>query len=207
MKPTFSSSVLVLVLSIAATAILSGADAPPKSKTLVDFTHEDHERNGPEMVAIHRYDYAWGTWDKVSFLGGKGLLIPAVSGEGVIGANNRLVFGTATHVEIELAIGNRNEADAVTFGLVDADGTQVSWNMPLAGQPRGQKLTFRLALDQPERTESAGSKPGLDRAKLKKWELTGNWQPPQVEVVFVRIGAVALAPAASAATPLPPPVP
>lgn len=189
MKLSLTRRLLVVALAVSASLITTAAEKAPKSKTLVDFTREDVERNGADVRQIHRYDFAWNAWEgKLVFLEKRGLLVPALPGDGVFGANSRLSFGPATRAELEVVIGNRNEAESFNFTLVDSDGTQASWSLPLKDQRKGEKLTYHLALESPDRTENSGKKPGLDTARIKKWEIKGNWQPAPLEVLFVRIG-------------------
>lgn len=195
MKPTLPRVLVLTSLLAVSTALSFAAEAAAKAKTLIDFTRRDVEFDGGSPKPINKYDYSYEAWNgKLVYLEGKGVLIPALPGNGGMGKDGGLNFGAATAGQIEIAIGNRNEAESFTVSLVDTDGTEVSWYLPLKDKPRGVPITFALPLDQPGKEDKPGKKPGLNKAKIKTWQIKGNWQPAKLEIVLIRL--VALPPTA-----------
>lgn len=180
-------------LLAAATALPAAAadTKAPKPRTLIDFTREEVEIDGGQPRPIRKYDYAFEAWEKKPvFLEGKGILIPAVPGNGGIGKDDRLGIAKASACELQIVIGNRNAAESFTVSMVDADGTEVSWYLNLKDRPRGMPLTYTLDLAAPDKEDKPGKKPGFDRARVKTWQIKGNWQPAAIEIVLVRLSAV-----------------
>lgn len=185
-------SLLALLLACVST---HAAEPKSKNKTVLDLTERSVNIEAGLPKPVNRYEYTFGSWqDKVTFLQDRGILVPYLPGDGGFGSNDRLNFGKSTAAEIHLVIGNRNESEAVSFGLVDGDGTDCSWTLPLKDKPRGAPLRFTIDLTRPDHVEKPGKTPGFDPKKTKTWQFKGNWQPAKVEVVFSRIVALAPAP-------------
>ncbi|MBE2214481.1 MAG: hypothetical protein IAE82_11470 [Opitutaceae bacterium] len=190
--PSLLSRGIALACFLAASGSFAfAADGKPKPKVLVDFTRQDAEIEAGVPKPIKKYDYSFEAWNnKLVFLDGKGILIPALPGRGGMGTDNRLSIGaTNTHCLIEFIIGNRNESESFTLSMVDADGTDVSWYINLKDKPRGVAITMPLDLAKPDMEDKPGKKPGFDKTKTKSWQIKGNWQEPKLEVLLVRISA------------------
>ena len=182
--------VLATLLALSS-ACLFATDAKTKAKTLIDFTKRDVEFDGGSPKPVNKYDYSYEAWDgKLVFLEGKGVLIPALPGNGGMGRDAGLTFGASTAGEIAIAVGNRNEAESFTVSMVDTDGTEVSWYLSLQDKPRGLPISYPLPLDQPSKEEKPGKKPGFNMAKIKTWQIKGNWQPAKLEIILIRLTAL-----------------
>jgi hypothetical protein len=170
--------------------LLSEAHAAPKPTILIDFTDSHREMNG---TVSHEYDYAWGDWGDghVIDLNGKGTLIKAASGKGGLGENKTAVrLHRSSAIDFIYVIGNANKAAAINFAVTDDDGTEFQWTIPLAGKTAGQMLLQRLDLSKPDSTPNAGKTPGLDRKHVASWQVRGDFQTSQVEVLLVKVGTL-----------------
>ena len=185
--PTYLKTVLSLIVALAAAAALRADTAGAKHKELIDFSIQEVERNGAELNPIRKYTWTSGAWkDKIRYLPRQGLLVPFVSGKGNFGGDKSAKLAGYGFFEVVLTIGNRNKAQNIRVVLTDSDDTEAVWELPLAGKPAGKSLVFRLPLDKPDREEKPGKKPGLDKEKLRKWQVSGNWQDAEVEVLLER---------------------
>jgi hypothetical protein len=188
---TYLSPILAVLLILGAASPLPAAPKAPKSKTLLDFTSQDVERNGAETKVIKRYGYSYDQWNgKVTFLEDQGLLLPFVTNKGGFGGDKSMKLADYSAVELALVIGNRNEATACAITLIDADGTEATWNLPLANKPRGVEQIYHLDLANCDKEDKPGSAAGLDKAKIRKWQIKAAWQEKKIEVLFVRLNAV-----------------
>lgn len=179
----------IAALLVAAAPVVR-AEGQPKAKELIDFTVQEVDHVGSEFKPIKKYDYAYEDWkDKITFLKGRGLLIPAVPGKGVMGGNKDLSLANFNALVVVAVIGNRNEADSIAVTLIDSDGTEATWWLQLAGKPVGTALAFRLDLAKPDQEEKPGKTPGLNKAKIKKWQIKGNWQTAKAEVLLAKLVA------------------
>lgn len=166
------------------------AESAPKSKTLIDFTVQEFERNGTDMKPLNKYSYTYEGWkDKITYLQSKGLLVPYLPGKGGMGGDKSMNLTDYGFAVLAVVIGNRNEAESFALTLIDADGTEATWYLQLAGKPRGVGIGYRLDLAQPDKEEKPGKTPGLNKAKVKKWQIKGNWQEPKAEVLLVKLEA------------------
>lgn len=182
---------LVSLLVLGMIAPLGAATKPAKPKTLLDFTQQDVERNGAEITVNKRYGYSFGEWQgKITFLEDRGLLIPFVVNKGGFGGDKGMKLADYSAVVLVAVIGNRNEATTFGLTLTDADGTEATWYLPLADRPRGAEQLYRLDLARCDQEEKPGGTPGLDKAKIKKWQIKAGWQEKRIEVLVVRLDAV-----------------
>ena len=185
----FSAFTFVCAMFVATPAVAE--DAKPKNKTLIDFTRQDSERVGAEIIVKKRYDWASGSWDKnLGFLEGEGLLINYVSGKGNMGGDKSMKLGDFDSAYLIIVIGNRNAGSSLGVRLIDADGTEAVWNFPLAGKPVGTALICRMLLAKPDKEDKPGKVPGLDKTKIRKWQISGDWQEAKMEVLLVKLGAM-----------------
>lgn len=160
--------------------------AKPREDKIVDFTDFRREKG---KVVLRPYEYAYGDWDKhVIELVDRGVLVQASTGKGGIAENSTQVrFRDYSALALYFSIGNANQAQAIGLMLEDADGTQQSWQIRLAGRPSGQPMRLRLHLDKPDSTDNPGKRPGLDLAAIKMWQLKGDWSDRKVEVLLIRL--------------------
>lgn len=158
-----------------------------KSEVLLDFKHIS--RDGPEGPVYRCYEYAWNDWNKkIIDLPGKGALIQAPSGKGNLGENKTMLKLHKTPViEIDYIIGNANQAGSLNFKLIDKDGTEWTWPIPLSGLARGTDQKLRLDLTKPGTESKPGKTAGLDLAKINTWEIIGDWGAAKVEVLLVQV--------------------
>lgn len=171
--------------------VMSTATAA-QPRVVIDFT--DHGYDPFEKKARRPYEFSYNDWDKkrVSGLPGKGTLIQAPSGKGGMGENNTAVsFAKADAVGLIYVIGNGNTAKVLSFALTDRDGTEAKWTVPLEGKPKGQPQVAEFHLTRPERTDKPGKTPGLDLKKISSWQVQGDFQPANVEVLLVKLMAAA----------------
>ena len=163
----------------------------PKNKTLIDFTHQDTDRAGAEVTVRKRYGWASGSWDKnLVLLEGQGLLVNHVSGKGNMGGDKSANLAEFESAFLIIVIGNRNAASSLGVRLIDADGTEAVWNFPLAAKPVGTALVCRMPLATPDKEDKPGKVPGLDKKKIRKWQIAGDWQEAKMEVLLVKLGAM-----------------
>ena len=182
--------VYALVFTFLAAVSLQ-AETKVKRKPLLDFTVQDVERDGAEVKESKRYGYSFETWNnKIALLEGRGLLIPYLPGKGGCGGDKSMQLTDYSAVELTAVIGNRNEATGFGITLTDADGTEATWNLALAGKPRGAAVVYHLDLAKCDKEDKPGKTPGLDKAKIKKWQIKGNWQEAKAEVLVVKLTAV-----------------
>lgn len=191
--------ILVVLIAVTSTFTVRAAGGPAKSKTVLDFTRQDEDRLGSSTVYASRFEFSTDAWkEKIVFVDGRGLLVPARPGNGGFGADYRIDFGASTVAEIDVVIGSRNESESFVLALGDSDGTRVSWTLPLGGKSIGQKISYRLSLQNPDSVDAAGKKPGFEHTKIRHWEFRGNGQPDKIDITFVRIAAVPPEPTAAA---------
>ena len=164
--------------------------AASRPKTLIDFgsTRMIGDPTG-SMTIARVFDYAWNDWqgDGLIDLRGKGTLIRSKTGKGNLGQEGtRIVFDRSPALEFQYVVGADNQAKSLTFKLVDQDGTEGTWTIPLEGRPRQQLSTVRFDLAKPDNVKG-GKKPGLDVKRIDKWEITGDWQDAPTEVLLVKL--------------------
>lgn len=181
--PRFTPLLRCLALLLFFPAVLASA----KEEEILDFKTI---RRDPDGTIFKCYQYSFGDWGggKVIDLRGRGALIQAPSGKGGIGENKTLVrFDKTPVVELVLVIGNANNANAISFGLTDRDGTEQTWQIPLAGLPKGLDQRIRLDLTKPSSEQKPGDKPGMDLKRLSVWQVRGDFTAPNVEVLLVQL--------------------
>lgn len=180
------NTLAVLLVALAAIPAAQ-ADSQPKVKSLIDFRQRTVERDGASMREVNKYGYAYGDWDKkIIFLEGRGLLVQAPGGQGGFGGDKSIKIKPGQVLALEVVIGNQNKAAGFGVNLTDADGTEQSWNLPLAGNQSGVGLVYQINLGKCDRESKPGSKPGLDTTRIKKWQIQGNWQKDFSELLVVQ---------------------
>jgi len=181
---------------LAIVLLIAGVLAPlnvavARDEVVIDFTDMLRNTDGSRQRS---YDYGYGDWGnagkKVIQVLGKGLILNLAGSKGGIGANSDLDFGKNTHARFEVVIGGRNQAANITFALVDSDGTDASWDIPLKDQPTGQPVAYLLDMTKPSREDKPGKKPGINLKKLKSWQLRGNFQDLPVELLVIKLVSV-----------------
>lgn len=193
MKSSLFRGLVLASIVVVSGAFALAADSKPKTKVLIDFTKEEVEVENGIPKPMHKYDYSFETWSgKLVFLQDKGVLVPGLPGRGGMGKDDHLAINAAaTSCLMEYAIGVRNESESFTITMVDSDGTDVSWFVSLKDKPRGVPLSVTLDLAKPDKEDKPGKKPGFDKTKTKTWQIKGNWQEPKIELVLIRLSAVA----------------
>jgi hypothetical protein len=170
-----------------AVLLLLPAVLAAKEEVLLDFTRVTRD---PDGTVYKCYQYAFGDWDggKVIDLRGKGALVQAASGKGGLGENKTLVrFDKTPLVALYFIIGNANQAKAISFGLTDKDGTEQTWQIPIAGLPSGPIQQVRLDLTKHSSEQKPGKTPGMDLKKIVTWQVRGDYTDPKVEVLLVQL--------------------
>ncbi|MFZ5496928.1 MAG: hypothetical protein ACOZE5_16540 [Verrucomicrobiota bacterium] len=175
------------ILPILCLLSLSAA-ASAKEEVLLDFRHVSRDP-GPNGKVYRCYEYAWNDWNrKIIDLAGKGALIQAPSGKGNLGESKTMLkLHKTPDIEIHYLIGNANKAGGLNFKLIDKDGTEWTWPVPLSGLARGIEQRLRLDLTKPGNETKPGTKPGLDLARLSTWEFIGDWGAAGVEVLLIKV--------------------
>jgi hypothetical protein len=178
---------MALVLTSAASPSLATA-AQPKENVILDFTYTRKDP-GPSGQLFRAYQYVWDTWDKhVADLPGRGALIKAPTNRGVMGENRTVAdFAGLTSVDIYFVIGTANMAKQLAFDLVDSDGTEQTWTIPLTDKTPGHLVTQHLDLTNCDQAGKPGKKPGLNLKKIDTWQIKGDWSEPPVEVLLVKV--------------------
>ena len=188
--PTYLTTVLALVVASLVASPLAAETKTAKSKLLIDFTAPEIEHIGVQVKEIKKYDWASDSWkDKLVTLNKRGLLIDFVTSNGNFLGHKDMKLAQYGFFEVSIVIGNRNKAESFSVVLTDSDGTEALWSLPLAGKPRGVSLTYRLDLAKCDLEQKAGSTPGFNKAKIKHWQVNGNWQPPEIEILIQRFAA------------------
>jgi hypothetical protein len=188
--PTHLTTAIAIVAALFVASPLVAETKVAKSKVLIDFTVQDVERNGGEITELKKYSWASDSWkNKLVYVNNRGLLIDFVTSGGNFLGDKDMKLADYGFFEVSVVIGNRNKADSFSIVLTDSDGTEAQWNLPLAGKPRGVSLTYRLDLAKCDLVKTPGSTPGLNKAKIKHWQVAGNWQPPEIEVLLQRFVA------------------
>lgn len=181
-----TSSRLSVLLRLGLLLLLPAALAA-KEEVILDFKYTTRDPDG----TIHKcYEYTFGDWGggKVIDLRGKGALIKAPSGKGGMGENKTMVtFDKTPVVDLVLVIGNANQANALSFGLTDHDGTEQTWQIPLDGLPKGSPQILRLDLRKPSSEQKPGTTPGMDLKHLDTWQFRGDYTDPKVEVLLIQL--------------------
>jgi len=137
------------------------------------------------------YEYSFGDWEKKAVqVPAKGLVVNLTGSKGGVGDNGGIDIGKFTRLRFSFVLSNRNRAKSFVFSLTDKDGTDQSFEVSLEGVPRGVEQKFTVDLTKPTRVDAPGSVPGLNLAKLKVWQLKGNYQDEPIEILFLRIAAV-----------------
>lgn len=162
---------------------------PVKDLDVLEFPYM--HRN-PDGTREKGYEYAFGDWDdkRVVQIPDKGLLVNLVGSKGGVGDSRGLDFRKHNRARISFIIGNRNQAESFTFSLVDADGTDQMWSVPLKDQPKGMPAGVLLDLTKPTHEDKPGRKPGLDLKKIEVWQIKGNYQDLPIEILFLKVTAV-----------------
>jgi hypothetical protein len=176
---------LLLLLTCLATA----QAAAVKDLVVLDFKRMPRNPDGSyERI----FEYSFGDWGdkKAVQVRGEGLMIRLLGSKGGVGSNVGPDFRKHSKARIAFIIGNRNRASSCSFSLVDRDGTDCAYDIPLAAHPKGQEISVLIDLPQPSRVEKPGSKPGLDLKKVETWQLKGNFQAEPIEVLFLKVTAV-----------------
>ncbi len=185
--PTSITTILALSLAVFAAIPLSAETKNVKRKLMIDFTIQEVERDGVVAKPVRKYSWSSGDWkDKIQYLNNRGLLVNFVPSKGNFGGDKSMKLTEFNFFEVSVTIGNRNRAQSMQIVLIDSDDTEVKWTLPLAGKPVGTSLTFRLPLDKPDLVEKPGKVAGLDKTKIRKWQVAGNWQAPETEVLIER---------------------
>jgi len=172
--------------------LIGGTAAPVAAKDLVviNFAYMPRNADGTHQRS---YEYAFGDWEKTKNVGElpeKGLIVNLVGSKGGVGENRGLDFRKHSLARVTFLIGGRNKAESCGFSLVDSDGTDQNWEIPLKDKKRDSVLTVLLDLTKPTREDKPGKIPGLDLKKLKSWQIKGNYQDAPIEVMFIKVTAV-----------------
>ena len=164
--------------------------APLSAKEEVHLDFRELKRDSPTSPIIKCYQYTFGDWGegKVIDLKGRGALVQAPSGKGGLGENSTMLqLDKTPQVDLEVIIGNANQASAISFGLTDKDGTEQTWQVPIAGLARGTPQRIRLDLTKPSSEQKPGKTPGMNLKKLSVWQVRGDYTDPKVEVLLVQL--------------------
>lgn len=188
---TVSVTLLTIMCAVFSVTPAAAEDAKPKNKELIDFTRQDVDRDGAEVKVNKRYGWASGTWENnLTFIEGRGLLVNNAGGKGNMGGDKSYKLTEYDSAYLIIVIGNRNQGKTLKVVLTDADGTEASWNFPLAGKPLGTPLVCKMPFAKPDTMDKPGKDTGLDKSKIRKWQISGDWQEAKFEVLLVKLGAM-----------------
>lgn len=162
------------------------AAASAADRLIIDFA--DYHKD-PDGTSFRPYEYAYQDWSNhVNPLPGKGTVVKSPSGKGGLGENKPAAdFAGCTALEVVLVIGNGNAAKSLAFSLADKDGTEWAWNLPLEEKSRGAALSFHLDLTKPDYEQKPGKTPGMNLKKIASWQVRGDFNPPGVEVLLLKV--------------------
>jgi hypothetical protein len=158
-------------------------------KVLLDFT-DVRQDPGDEKV-MRCYDYIWNDWAKYTTDKRRvGTIIRSPNGKGNLGQQSTDVdFGKTPALQLDYVVINGNQAKSIAFHLVDGDGTEAIWNVPL-DVAAGKAVAVRMDLAKPSRIDKPGKKPGLDAKHVSEWSISGDWSDTSVQVVLLKLKAV-----------------
>ena len=183
-------TLLTMMCAVFSVTPAAAEDAKAKNKELIDFTRQDVDRDGAEIKVNKRYGWASGTWEKnLAFIEGRGLLVNNAGGKGNMGGDKSFKLSDYDSAYLIIVIGNRNQGKTLKVVLTDADGTEAAWLFPLTGKPVGTPLVCKMPLAKPDAVEKPGKDTGLDKTKIRKWQIAGDWQKAKFEVLLVKLGA------------------
>lgn len=184
--PHFRSSLRRAAAGAAFLACLLPLSAKEKPEVLLDFTQVSRD---PDGKVYRCFEYAWGTWNKkIIDLPGKGTLIQAPNGKGQLGENKTMLkLHKTPTIEINYLIGNANKAGSFNFKLIDKDGTEWTWPVPVNGLAQGVDQRLRLDLTKPGNEAKPGKTAGMDLAHLANWEFIGDYGGAPIEVLLIRV--------------------
>jgi hypothetical protein len=173
---------LLAVLGVSISGVL-----PAAGKDLEVINFVAMYRN-PDDSYERAYEYMFGDWQNsksVAQVAGKGLVVNGVGSKGGVGENRGLDFRKHTKARITFLIGSRNKAKSFQFSLVDKDGTDQAFDVPLENRPFGVEQAYTVDLTKRSREDKPGSTPGLNLKKLKSWQLKGSYQDDLSELLFL----------------------
>ncbi|HEX2860795.1 MAG TPA: hypothetical protein VHN79_04115 [Lacunisphaera sp.] len=182
-----NASRFILSTRLAFLLLLLPAALAAKDEVLLDFKVITRD---PDGTIYKCYQYTFGDWGggKVIDLRGKGVLVQAPSGKGGLGENKTLVrFDKTPVVDLHLIIGNANQANAISFGLTDKDGTEQTWQIPLTGLAPGANQRVRLNLTKSSSEQKPGKTPGMDLKKILTWQVRGDYTDAKVELLLLEL--------------------
>ena len=184
-------TLLTMMCAVFSVTPAAAEDAKAKNKELIDFTRQDVDRDGAEIKVNKRYGWASGTWEKnLAFIEGRGLLVNNAGGKGNMGGDKSFKLSDYDSAYLIIVIGSRNQGKTLKVVFTDADGTEAAWFFPLTGKPLGTPLVCKMPLAKPDATERPGKDTGLDKSKIRKWQIAGDWQEAKFEVLLVKLGAM-----------------
>ena len=178
------SAALGAILIAALSSTLHASD-----NVLLDFG--DVRQDPGEETATRCYDHVWNDWENhVTDKRRVGAVLRCKTSKGNLGDNKTSVnFGKTPALQFEYVVIAGNEAKAISFHLVDGDGTDAAWNIPLDSKP-GVALAVRLDLAKPTKTEKPGTHPGLDAKHIAEWSVQGDYSEKPVGVILLKVKAV-----------------
>ena len=159
-----------------------------KDVEVLDFLRMNRNSDGTYEKG---YDYAYQDWEtKAVQIPQKGLLVNLTGSKGGLGADSGPDFGKHTKARISFVLSSRSRAKSFSFTLVDRDGTDQSFYVPLENLARGVELAVIVDLTKPSKENNPGRTPGLNLKKLKTWQLGGDYQEEPIEILFLRVMAI-----------------
>jgi len=181
-----------LFRSLSLGAVLLGAltlRAQASDKVLLDFG--DVRQDPGEESVMRCYDHVWNDWEHhVTDKRRVGAIIRCKTAKGNLGESNTNVdFGKTPALQFDYVVIAGNEAKAIAFHLIDADGTDAFWNLPLDSKP-GVALGVRLDLSKPTTIKTPGKHPGLDAKHIAEWSVQGDYSDTPVGVILLKVKAV-----------------
>jgi len=158
-------------------------------KVLLDFG--DVRQDPGEEKVMKCYDYVWNDWEKgMTDKRRVGAILRSPTSKGALGQQSTDVeFGKTPALQLDYVVINGNQSKAISFHLIDSDGTDAVWDIPLDGAV-GKAIAVRMDLAKPTRTDQPGKKPGLDAKHISEWSIKGDYSNTPVGVVLLKLKAV-----------------
>lgn len=179
---------IVVTLLTALPAFAASEPAKTTAKppvTLLDFTQD------PESFG-NLIQFAYEGWKgKVQQVRNYGTVVSGAAGKGGMGNNSvTLDFKESTQAELIVLLGDSNEAESFRLTLIDRDGTEATWTLPLTHLAPRNPVVYRLKLAKPDAVEKPGKDSALNQHAIVGWQIKGNWTPAPVTLLVLKLNAV-----------------
>ena len=134
---------------------------------------------------------AGGTWGGNMSKTKAGVFIHGeATGSGSVGDKDLNVdLSCETFLDFVLAVGPENATTQVRLVLRDLDGTEVAWNVTLAGMQPQVPKEVHLEIDKPDAILAPGTEPGFNRKSVDYWRIEGDGSENAAQLLLMQVRA------------------